>query len=418
MIYQFLRFLVSIGLKVWFRRAYCSNESNIPANKPVILAANHPSSGMDGILMAILSERPVYFLARSDIFNTPLKRWFLAQIHLLPIYRLEEGFENLSKNEETFSACFELFKRNGMVMIFPEGRNVHEKWLRPLKKGTVKLALQTVESLGLDLQIVPAGINYTHAERPRTEVMVDFGPPIRVLDDLDTYHENTPKALTSLNRELAQRLEKQVIIEQRGTEQLTEQLLELERNDQHPPSGWKIREESRLRFEQYICEQVARLHTEQPEQFAQLSQMATSYSDALKAQALTDASVVKQSSWRFLWVLALPLIWLGKLASWPPVWYAKRIARQKVKFIEFWATVLFVLGFVLYLLYGLLLVGGGFVLSKWLGLGLLLGLPLAYFGAIRLNEARLTQGRSVANRQALLAQRTTLLKTFRTARSD
>jgi ABC-type multidrug transport system fused ATPase/permease subunit len=360
----------------------------------------------------------VYFLARSDIFNTPIKRWFLAQIHLLPIYRLEEGFENLSKNEETFSACFELFKRNGMVMIFPEGRNVHEKWLRPLKKGTVKLALQTVESLGLDLQIVPAGINYTHAERPRTEVMVDFGPPIRVLDYLDTYLENKPKALTSLNRELAQRLEKQVIIEQRGTEQLTEQLLELERNDQHPPSGWKIREESRLRFEQYICQQVARLHTEQPEQFAQLSQMATSYFDALKAQALTDASVVKQSGWRFLWVLALPLIWLGQLASWPPIWYAKRIARQKVKLIEFWATVLFVLGFVLYLLYGLLLVVGGFVLSKWLGLGLLLGLPLAYFGAIRLNEARLTQGRSVANRQALLAQRTTLLKTFRTARLD
>lgn len=415
MIYKFLRFLVSLGLKVWFRRAYCSNESNLPPNKPIILAANHPSSGMDGILMAILSERPVYFLARSDIFNTPLKRWFLAQIHILPIYRLEEGFENLSKNDTTFSACFELFKRNGMVMIFPEGRNVHEKWLRPLKKGTAKLALQAADSLELDLQIVPTGINYTHAERPRTEVMVNFGEPIRVLDYLETYRENKPKAITNLNRELAQRLAQQVVIQQRGTERLAEQLLELERNTLRPPSGWKLRRPDRLQLEQSICQRIGQLQQEAPERFEQLSKAADEYFGALQQQDITDANLLYTSRWGRLLNLTWPLTALAELPSALPIWYAKRIARQKVKLIEFWATVLFVLGFVLYLLYGLLIVGLGLIVSKWLALGLLLGLPLTYVLSLRLNEARRLCGPRVEHRAELLAQREALLRAFKTA---
>lgn len=418
MIYKCLRLLVSIGLRVWFRRIFYSNESNIPANKPIILAANHPSSGMDGVVMAIVSKRPVYFLARSDIFNTPLKRWFLAQIHILPIYRLEEGFENLSKNEDTFAACFELLKQNGMVMIFPEGRNIHEKWLRPLKKGTVKLALQAVETLGIDLQLVPTGINYTYAERPRSEMMINFGEPIRVLNYLEVYQENKPKALTQLNRDLAVHLEKEVIIEARGTEEVVENLLIILRNETAAVSGWKIRDERRIRMEQSACQVIKRLKEEDITVFDALAKQTKTYFEALKQQNLTDETVVKQQSSHALRWFSFPLIWLGKTLNSPPLWYAKRIAKQKVKLIEFWATVLFVLGFVLYLIYGLLLVIIGFSINLWLGLGVFIGLPISYYLALRLQEITKPIGELTPEKMDLVAQRKQILAQFKTAQLD
>ena len=60
---------------------------------------------------------------------------------MLPVYRVSEGVENLENNYTTFDACQKIFKKNKIVLIFSEGRCINEWHLRPLKKGTARLAL-------------------------------------------------------------------------------------------------------------------------------------------------------------------------------------------------------------------------------------------------------------------------------------
>jgi 1-acyl-sn-glycerol-3-phosphate acyltransferase len=156
-------------LRIHFRRIFLSNVSVIPAKGPAILACNHPNSFLDAIVVALLIKRPIHFLARSDVFRKPVARWILSQLHLIPIYRLQEGSENLEKNKDTFKRCSEILAKGGVILIFSEGNCILEKRLRPLKKGTARIAF-TAEALSnwnLNIRIIPVGINYTHPTENR-----------------------------------------------------------------------------------------------------------------------------------------------------------------------------------------------------------------------------------------------------------
>jgi 1-acyl-sn-glycerol-3-phosphate acyltransferase len=52
---------------------------NIPSGKPVIIAPNHTNAFVDPTILAMMLRQEVYFFARSDVFNTSLKRWFMAR---------------------------------------------------------------------------------------------------------------------------------------------------------------------------------------------------------------------------------------------------------------------------------------------------------------------------------------------------
>ena len=93
---------------------------------------------------------------------------------MLPVYRPSEGVENLSENYKTFDACIELFKRGEIVLIFSEGLCVNEWHLRPLKKGTARLAYKCQQE-NIPLKILPAGINYSSFKRFGKNLFVNFG---------------------------------------------------------------------------------------------------------------------------------------------------------------------------------------------------------------------------------------------------
>jgi 1-acyl-sn-glycerol-3-phosphate acyltransferase len=61
---------------------------------------------------------------------------------MFPVYRVSEGVENLNSNYETFKGCKTLFRKKGIVLIFSEGKCINEWHLRPLKKGTARLAIK------------------------------------------------------------------------------------------------------------------------------------------------------------------------------------------------------------------------------------------------------------------------------------
>lgn len=144
---------------------------------PVLFAANHPSSFLDGILLTTLCEEPLYSLARGDVFQNKWTNRLLRQLQLLPVYRTSEGVENLEQNYITFSACLEAFRHQHLVLIFSEGRCENEWHLRPLKKGTARLAM-SARRQGIPLTVIPLGFNYSSFKQFGKAVHLHFGQPI------------------------------------------------------------------------------------------------------------------------------------------------------------------------------------------------------------------------------------------------
>ena len=79
MLYFFLKPLVQIALKVYFRNIYISGRENIPINKPFIIAMNHPTAFLEPVIMAANLKKPVHFLVRGDHFNKSFYRFLLKR---------------------------------------------------------------------------------------------------------------------------------------------------------------------------------------------------------------------------------------------------------------------------------------------------------------------------------------------------
>ena len=144
---------------------------------PVLLACNHPNSFLDGVILDALFEQPLYSLARGDVFRKPLYIRLLRALRILPVYRISEGAGNLPINYETFSACQEIFLKKGIVVIFSEGKCINEWHLRPLKKGTARLAVACWKA-NIPLRVLPVGINYSSFRRFGKNAVISFGEMI------------------------------------------------------------------------------------------------------------------------------------------------------------------------------------------------------------------------------------------------
>lgn len=174
MLYPFIKIFARLAVHFYCRDITVNKKEIIQHNGPLLLAANHPNSFLDAIILCTLFDKPVYSLARGDAFKNKFAAKLLYKLKLLPVYRVSEGTENLEENYKTFDACKEIFKQKGIVLIFSEGRCINEWHLRPLKKGTARLAISSWND-GIDLKILPVGINYNSFTRFGKNVKLFFG---------------------------------------------------------------------------------------------------------------------------------------------------------------------------------------------------------------------------------------------------
>jgi 1-acyl-sn-glycerol-3-phosphate acyltransferase len=98
----------------------------------------------------------------------------LRSLKILPVYRISEGAENLGHNYTTFDECKQIFRDHGIVLIFSEGKCVNEWHLRPLKKGTARLAISAWQD-NIPLKVLPAGINYNSFNNFGKTIRLNFG---------------------------------------------------------------------------------------------------------------------------------------------------------------------------------------------------------------------------------------------------
>ena len=149
-VYWAFRILAQPAIQLWFRLARISKE-HIPARGGVILAANHRSF-LDPFVIGCCLRRPIYFVAKKELFDNRLTGWFLNCLGAFPIRR---G----ASDEESMATARALLERGEAVVIFPEGTRIRTGSLGMPKRGVGRLALET------GAPVVPIAI--TGSERAR-----------------------------------------------------------------------------------------------------------------------------------------------------------------------------------------------------------------------------------------------------------
>ena len=143
---------------------------HIPVDGPVIFAANHRSF-LDPFVIACMSRRPLYYVAKKELFRQPLTAWFLNALGAFPIDR---G----NADQDAMGTAREILERGDAVLIFPEGTRTRPGALGTPKRGVGRLALET------GAPVVPVAVIGTEAIRrgwrirPH-KVSIRAGAPLR-----------------------------------------------------------------------------------------------------------------------------------------------------------------------------------------------------------------------------------------------
>jgi 1-acyl-sn-glycerol-3-phosphate acyltransferase len=133
-LYRIARLLLVPFFRVYFRLDGTGAE-HIPERGAAIVAANHRSF-LDPFVIGVLARRPVYYMAKRELFERPLQAWLLSALGAFPVDR---G----AGDEQAMATARELLERGECVVIFPEGTRIRRGPLAAPRRGVGRLALQT-----------------------------------------------------------------------------------------------------------------------------------------------------------------------------------------------------------------------------------------------------------------------------------
>lgn len=384
--YFFIRPFARIGIWMYYRKIFLANFERIPKDKPVIIAANHPTGFMEPCVMAVFMKRPLFFLVRGDFFRKPVFNFLMRALNMIPIFRARDGnFRDLKSNYASFEACYQALMRNKTIMIFPEGNAVHEKRLRPVKKGISRMAYGAFQQHPdmEDLYIIPLGISYTYSERPRSEMMVSCGEPISVRQIIDETGDHFATFDRTLRKVVTERMKENLVhIDNPEDEYLVEQLQQIQRGQVNYQSIFPVLSPKNDLLEADILITQKIKQWDKAKKMA-LQEMSQNFFRDLKKTKLPVEVIAQQIHFPFwkkiIFGLSTLPVWIAYAFVYIPSQAAKNIADKKVKRTEFYSPVMLAGHIGTFLIFYIFWFIVSLISGQWwiLGLAILIG-PLAY----------------------------------------
>ena len=209
--YSIFRPLVDYGTYNHYRSVTIKGRENLPQHDAYILAPCHQNALMDALLILLIHPRPIAFLARADIFQKKAQAKALNFLRIGPVYRIRDGRDNLSRNDQVFRNSREVLEKGVPLCLMAEGTHNDKHQMLPLVKGMFRIACGTQKELGdKPLYIVPVGLDYDHYEDLYHNVCINIGKPIDVRPFMAEYETNEPVALNQMRQALAEGLGQQM----------------------------------------------------------------------------------------------------------------------------------------------------------------------------------------------------------------
>ncbi len=133
-VYWVLRALLLPFFLVYFRLQRVGRE-HLPRSGPLLLASNHRSF-LDPFVIGTLVRRPVYYMAKRELFEKRWQAWILNALGAFPVDR---G----AGDGDAMATAREILERGDCVVVFPEGTRVRRGPLGDPRRGVGRLALET-----------------------------------------------------------------------------------------------------------------------------------------------------------------------------------------------------------------------------------------------------------------------------------
>ena len=118
MLYSVCSLLAYIVLKLFFRIEILG-KNFIPKEGAFVLASNHLSN-LDPIVLGGVSPRRLNFLAKKELFKTPLSSWFLSSLKAFPLKRNKVDFFATRRS-------IARLRQKEPLLVFPEGTRRKEE---------------------------------------------------------------------------------------------------------------------------------------------------------------------------------------------------------------------------------------------------------------------------------------------------
>lgn len=133
-VYWTLRAILVPAFLVYFRMQRIGRE-HLPKHGPLLLASNHRSF-LDPFVIGMLVRRPVYYMAKRELFEKRWQAWILNALGAFPVDR-GKGDSAAMDTART------ILQRGDCVVLFPEGTRVRPGPLAKPRRGIGRLALET-----------------------------------------------------------------------------------------------------------------------------------------------------------------------------------------------------------------------------------------------------------------------------------
>ncbi len=149
-VYWIVRAVLQPFFHLYFRLSRIGLE-HVPQDGPYIVAANHRSF-LDPFIIAVIARRPLYYVAKRELFEKRWQGWLLNALGAFPVDR-GTGDQDMLKTARAILA------RGDSVLIFPEGTRIRPGALGRPRRGVGRLALET------GVPVVPVAIIGTESIR-------------------------------------------------------------------------------------------------------------------------------------------------------------------------------------------------------------------------------------------------------------
>ncbi|MFZ2050646.1 MAG: lysophospholipid acyltransferase family protein [Solirubrobacteraceae bacterium] len=133
-LYLLVRAILVPFFRIYLRLQGVGGEE-VPRSGPLLLAANHRSF-LDPFVIGALVRRPVYYVAKRELFARGWQAWLLRSLGAFPIDRGRS-------DQDAMATAKQILSRGDCVVIFPEGTRVRKGPLGAPRRGVGRLALET-----------------------------------------------------------------------------------------------------------------------------------------------------------------------------------------------------------------------------------------------------------------------------------
>ena len=208
--YNLIKLIIKFAIELFFDEVESNREEYIPTKGPLIIAANHPSSIMDALVVGVKIPRKIHYIGHSGLFSNAVKSKFLFAMGIIPVYRREDNPDKSDNNEDMFRAAYKILEEGKCIGIFPEGTSETDRRVLKLKTGTARIALgaEKQNDFSLGLSIIPLGLYFSARHRFRSKVLLNFGKPIQISEFKEIYEEDEYEGVHRLTDRISDELVK------------------------------------------------------------------------------------------------------------------------------------------------------------------------------------------------------------------